>query len=109
MSILELLQYIVNEPAPNLPKGKFSPWVEVFVDATLRKEPVGYNVKKKGPLPKEVARPTPKELLVSDTNTMLGRVWIGGLTEIRGSQEYEWMKRAAEEDTDVEAFAKSIP
>ncbi len=66
MSILELLQYIVNEPAPKLPKAKFSPFVEVFVDATLRKEPVGYNVKKKGPLPKEVARPTPRELLVSE-------------------------------------------
>lgn len=65
MSILELLQYIVNEPAPRLPMGKFSPEVEEFVNATLRKEPVGYNVKKKGPLPKEVARPTPKELLVS--------------------------------------------
>ncbi len=27
----------------------------------------------------------------------------------RGLQEYEWMKVAAEDDTDVEAFAKSIP
>lgn len=65
MSILELLQYIVNEPAPRLPAGKFSPVVEEFVDATLRKEPVGWDVKKKGPLPADVARPTPKELLVS--------------------------------------------
>lgn len=65
MSILELLQYIVNEPAPRLPAGKFSPMVEDFVNATLRKEPVGWDVKKKGPLPAEVARPTPKELLVS--------------------------------------------
>ncbi|KWU45491.1 Pkinase-domain-containing protein [Rhodotorula sp. JG-1b] len=65
MSILELLQYIVNEPAPRLPAGKFSSMVEDFVDATLRKEPVGWDVKKKGPLPADVARPTPKELLVS--------------------------------------------
>lgn len=65
MSILELLQYIVNEPAPHLPLGKFPNAVEEFVNATLRKEPVGWNVRKKGPLPKEVARPTPKELLVS--------------------------------------------
>ncbi|GAA5872163.1 hypothetical protein JCM16303_000996 [Sporobolomyces ruberrimus] len=86
MSILELLQYIVNEPAPRLPHRKFSSEVEEFVDATLRKEPVGYNVKKKGPLPKEVARPTPKELL-----------------------EYPWLVRAAAADTDVEAFAKTIP
>ncbi|GAA5833098.1 hypothetical protein JCM5353_004233 [Sporobolomyces roseus] len=86
MSILELLQYIVNEPAPKLPSGKFSPEVEEFVNATLRKEPVGYNVKKKGPLPKEVARPTPKELL-----------------------EYPWLVHSLATDTDVEAFAKSIP
>jgi mitogen-activated protein kinase kinase len=66
MSILELLQYIVNEPAPRLPKNQqFSKEMEQFVDATLRKEPVGYNAKKKGPLPTEIARPTPKELLVS--------------------------------------------
>ncbi|GAA5901298.1 uncharacterized protein JCM6883_000169 [Sporobolomyces salmoneus] len=86
MSILELLQYIVNEPAPKLPAGKFSPEVEEFVNATLRKEPVGYNVKKKGPLPKEVARPTPKELL-----------------------EYPWLVHSMATDTDVEAFARSIP
>ena len=64
MSILELLQYIVNEPAPRLPTGKFSSPVDDFINATLRKEPTDYNVKKKGPLPREVARPTPKELLV---------------------------------------------
>lgn len=86
MSILELLQYIVNEPAPKLPSGKFSREVEDFVNATLRKEPVGYNAKKKGPLPKEVARPTPKELL-----------------------EYPWLLHSAATDTDVEAFARSIP
>ncbi|GAA5850445.1 hypothetical protein JCM9279_001419 [Rhodotorula babjevae] len=86
MSILELLQYIVNEPAPRLPAGRFSPMVDEFVDATLRKEPVGWNVKKKGPLPKEVARPTPKELL-----------------------DYPWMRHAAADDVDVEAFARSIP
>jgi mitogen-activated protein kinase kinase len=65
MSILELLQHIVNEPAPRLPPGRFSSAAEDFVNATLRKEPVGWNVKKKGPLPKDAARPTPKELLVS--------------------------------------------
>lgn len=86
MSILELLQYIVNEPAPRLPSGKFSTAMEEFVDATLRKEPVGYDARKKGPLPKNVARPTPKELL-----------------------EYRWMVDSQADDTDVEAFALSIP
>ncbi|KAG8742502.1 MAP kinase kinase (MEK) [Ceratobasidium sp. 414] len=50
MSILELLQHIVNEPAPRLlPEGKFPALAEEFVDACLLKDPE--------------ARPTPKELL----------------------------------------------
>jgi mitogen-activated protein kinase kinase len=65
MSILELLQNIVNEPPPQLPGGgKFSLEAEEFINASLRKEPVGYNVKKKGPLPEGIARPTPRQLLV---------------------------------------------
>ena len=52
MSILELLQHIVNEPAPRLtPEGRFSAEAEQFVDSCLLKDPD--------------ARPTPKELLVS--------------------------------------------
>ncbi|KAM0790501.1 hypothetical protein ACM66B_003375 [Microbotryomycetes sp. NB124-2] len=87
MSILELLQYIVNEPAPRLPGGdKFSKQCHEFVNAALRKEPIGWNVRKQGQLPKDLARPTPKELM-----------------------EYEWIKIAAAADTDVQAFARSIP
>lgn len=53
MSILELLQHIVNEPAPRLtPEGRFPPASEEFVDLCLRKDPD--------------QRPTPKELLVSE-------------------------------------------
>lgn len=50
MSILELLQHIVNEPAPRLtPEGRF-PWeAEDFVDSCLLKDPD--------------ARKTPKDLL----------------------------------------------
>ena len=55
MSILELLQHIVNEPAPRLtPEGRFPVESEEFVDACLLKNPD--------------ARPTPKELLVSVTS-----------------------------------------
>lgn len=51
MSILELLQHIVNEPAPRLtPEGRFPKAAEEFVDACLWKDPD--------------ARKTPKELLV---------------------------------------------
>ncbi|KAF5380706.1 hypothetical protein D9757_007012 [Collybiopsis confluens] len=50
MSILELLQHIVNEPAPKLtPEGRFPAESENFVDSCLLKDPD--------------ARTTPKELL----------------------------------------------
>ncbi|KAG8897753.1 MAP kinase kinase (MEK) [Tulasnella sp. 403] len=50
MSILELLQHIVNEPAPRLtPSGAYPRESEEFIDACLYKDPE--------------RRPTPKELL----------------------------------------------
>ncbi|KAG9085915.1 MAP kinase kinase (MEK) [Ceratobasidium sp. 370] len=68
MSILELLQHIVNEPAPRLqPEGKFPAFAEEFVDACLLKDPE--------------ARPTPKDLLKhawiaeSRTNSVDLEVW----------------------------------
>ena len=52
MSILELLQHIVNEPAPRLaPEGRFPKEAEDFVDSCLLKDPD--------------MRKTPKDLLVS--------------------------------------------
>ena len=52
MSILELLQHIVNEPAPRLiPEGRYPKEAEDFVDSCLYKDPD--------------ARKTPKDLLVS--------------------------------------------
>ena len=52
MSILELLQHVVNEDAPRLkPEGHFKKETEEFVDACLAKD--------------VDRRPTPKELLVS--------------------------------------------
>ena len=54
MSILELLQHIVNEPAPRLtPEGKFPTESEEFLELCLKKDPD--------------ERPTPKELLVRMT------------------------------------------
>lgn len=50
MSILELLQHIVNEPAPHLtPEGRFPKMAEEFVDSCLLKDPD--------------SRRTPKDLL----------------------------------------------
>jgi mitogen-activated protein kinase kinase len=52
MSILDLLQHIVNEPAPRLvPAEKFPAEAEVFIDDCLKKAPED--------------RKNPKELLVS--------------------------------------------
>lgn len=52
MSILELLQHVVNEPAPTLkPESKFKKETHIFVDSCLVKD--------------VDRRPTPKELLVS--------------------------------------------
>lgn len=58
MSILELLQHIVNEPAPRLsPEGRFPRESEEFVDSCLLKDPD--------------ARQTPKDLLVRATSLLL--------------------------------------
>lgn len=60
MSILELLQHIVNEPAPKLtPEGRFPKEAEDFVNSCLLKEPDH--------------RRTPKDLLVGD----LSSSWLG--------------------------------
>ena len=48
MSILDLLQHIVNEPPPKLPEGKFPKLMEEFVSLCLLKDPA--------------KRPTPKDL-----------------------------------------------
>ncbi|KAH9819922.1 kinase-like domain-containing protein [Melampsora americana] len=48
MSILELLQHVVNEPAPKLPSDHFSKWTCDFLDACLLKD--------------HDSRPTPKLL-----------------------------------------------
>lgn len=67
MSILELLQHIVNEPAPKLtPEGRFPSEAEKFVDSCLLKDPD--------------TRPTPKELLVS-IQDVIKRVRHGVLIE----------------------------
>ncbi|KAJ7601156.1 ste7-like protein [Mycena floridula] len=49
MSILELLQHIVNEPAPRLTEGRYPEEAERFIDSCLLKDPD--------------ARRTPKDLL----------------------------------------------
>ncbi|EPQ26579.1 uncharacterized protein PFL1_05900 [Pseudozyma flocculosa PF-1] len=50
MSILDLLQHIVNEPPPKLPEGKFPKEMEEFVNICLVKDPA------KRQTPKELTR-----------------------------------------------------
>jgi mitogen-activated protein kinase kinase len=58
MSILELLQHIVNEPAPRLtPEGRYPKVAESFIDNCLLKDPD--------------SRKTPKDLLVSQQFSFL--------------------------------------
>lgn len=61
MSILELLQHIVNEPAPKLtPEARFPKMAEDFVNSCLLKDPD--------------QRRTPKDLLVRDRSLRTYRV-----------------------------------
>ncbi len=50
MSILDLLQHIVNEPPPKLPEGRFPRLMEEFVNLCLVKEPA------KRPSPKDLTK-----------------------------------------------------
>lgn len=71
MSILELLQHIVNEPAPKLtPEGRFPKVAEAFVDGCLLKDPD--------------MRQTPKDLLVRTSlprPALLQHRAVGGAVE----------------------------
>jgi mitogen-activated protein kinase kinase len=59
LSVFELLEYIVHEPVPSLPKDQFSKSFETFIARSLIKDPA--------------KRPTPTELLVSFKLIFLGR------------------------------------
>jgi mitogen-activated protein kinase kinase len=92
MSILELLQHIVNEPAPKLtPEGRFLAEAEQFVDSCLLKDPD--------------ARPPPKELLVS-IQGVIGSVHNGVLN--RNTQNFQWMQTTQKAQVDLVAWATTI-
>jgi mitogen-activated protein kinase kinase len=52
LSVFELLEYIVHEPVPTLPKGMYSEEFDKFIAASLIKD--------------QTKRPSPTELLVFD-------------------------------------------
>ena len=88
MSILELLQHIVNEPAPRLtPEGQFPPDSEEFVDACLLKDPD--------------ARATPKELLVSFCKLLLK-------ARAHSMQGRQWMLYIKNKDVDLVGWAATF-
>ena len=91
MSILELLQHIVNEPAPKLtPEGRFPQEAENFVNDCLSKNPD--------------QRRTPKDLLVR--NIML--YYSNSSSLFRRLQKYTWIEQTRESDADVKAWANSF-
>ncbi|KAJ1980694.1 MAP kinase kinase (MEK) [Dimargaris xerosporica] len=53
LSVFELMQFIVNEPSPTLPTGRFPPEFEQICNACLLKDPA--------------QRPTPKDLMLHST------------------------------------------
>lgn len=91
MSILELLQHIVNEPAPKMtPEGRFPPESEEFVNLCLLKDPD--------------ARWTPKELLVSIMNTITEINWF--LTAF--AQNHAWIQNTQKKDVDLVAWTATF-
>jgi mitogen-activated protein kinase kinase len=99
MSILELLQHIVNEPAPKLtPEGRFPKEAEDFVNSCLLKEPDH--------------RRTPKDLLVSDLVGLpkIGLFWAAELwaAPFYFKQSHEWIKHARTTRFDLEAWASTF-
>ena len=91
MSILELLQHIVNEPAPRLiPEGRYPKEAEDFVDSCLYKDPD--------------ARKTPKDLLVSD-HCFCPSV---PLTHPYWLQKHDWIEKAKTSTMDLEAWANTF-
>ncbi|KAG5645996.1 hypothetical protein DXG03_004598 [Asterophora parasitica] len=93
MSILELLQHIVNEPAPRLaPEGRFPREAEDFVDSCLLKDPD--------------VRKTPKDLLVNFTFLVRTRFALTCL--LPESQKHVWVEQARVSNVDLETWASTF-
>lgn len=71
MSILDLLQHIVNEPPPRLPEGKFPRGLEEFVNLCLVKDPA------KRPTPKDLT--THKYVLDAEASKVDLLGWVKGM------------------------------
>jgi mitogen-activated protein kinase kinase len=90
MSILELLQHIVNEPAPRLtPEGRFPKEAEDFVDNCLLKDPD--------------QRMTPRDLLVS----AVFRLLASG-NDFLVLQKSSWVGRARTSSFDLEVWTRTF-
>ncbi|XP_076465610.1 dual specificity mitogen-activated protein kinase kinase 1-like [Babylonia areolata] len=75
MAIFELLDYIVNEPPPTLPKGHFSEEFVDFVERCLKKNPAD-----RADLPSLVNHPFVKKYECSDTD--IGQ-WVCAVMNIK--------------------------
>ena len=94
MSILELLQHIVNEPAPRLTSdGRFPKMAEDFVNSCLLKDPD--------------QRRTPKDLLVR-IGTPVQAPTIPHFRFFFLFQNHEWIVHAIKTTFDLEAWASTF-
>ena len=96
MSILELLQHIVNEPAPKLTSdGRFPKMAEDFVNSCLLKDPD--------------QRRTPKDLLVRCVKKNLNaRQFFFDFSHIVRVQNHEWIVHSKNTTFDLEAWASTF-
>jgi len=92
MSILDLLQHIVNEPAPRLPSPYGAETKEGrFVDDCLRKDPA--------------ERLSPAELLV---RSRVYPLLASALTERRPLQDSPWMVEIGRQSIDLKTWAAAL-
>ena len=96
MSILDLLQHIVNEPAPRLPSPYGAATKEGrFVDDCLRKDPA--------------ERLSPAELLVRNRGTTFDRLRPLLLTaRPRSFQDSSWMVEIGRQSIDLKTWAAAL-
>jgi len=80
MAIFELLNYIVNEPPPQLPPGKFSSDFEDVVSRCLQKDPTSR----------------------ADLNTLMGHRWVKNW-EQENVDIAGWVQKSMENQTPSES------
>jgi len=108
MSILELLQHIVNEPAPKLTSdGRFPKMTEDFVNSCLLKDPDQRRTPK-NLLVRKPPPPTLNELARVCASAKLLTFFIYLFLNFAFSQNHEWIVHSQRTNFDLEAWASTF-